>query len=263
LAVLTLLGLLGISTGSVLGWWATLLRRLFGWSAFLVALALLGLGIWLLWQSLRERFPITPASVIGAELLLLVIPTASHMPLVLNQGAEEALLAAQQGMAGGYVGWALSVLLVEVLGAMVGGFVLLLGLIGGLLLLLPVSWAEIQDWAQAGRAGHPRHQLLVDGPPGTPVAPEPPDVPWWEWTDPSQARQAQRKRANANNAQVGPQHRWQSEAQSAAARPARSCSTQPGDRCPPQDTDYRRDVESFGFRRGGGDPSRTAVTQPA
>ncbi|MFB0533546.1 MAG: hypothetical protein ACETWR_01045 [Anaerolineae bacterium] len=40
LGVLTLISLLNITPGTVSGWWAGFLRHLFGWGAYLVALAL-------------------------------------------------------------------------------------------------------------------------------------------------------------------------------------------------------------------------------
>ena len=52
LVILTLLGLLGISSGSVLGWWATALRQLFGWCDFLLAIGCGFLGLRLMWKDL-------------------------------------------------------------------------------------------------------------------------------------------------------------------------------------------------------------------
>ena len=48
LVVVTLLGLLGISSGSALGWWAKAMRRTFGWVALPVVLSVGLFGLRLL-----------------------------------------------------------------------------------------------------------------------------------------------------------------------------------------------------------------------
>ena len=49
-AVLTLLGLLGASGGSVLSAWAGFVRRLFGWGIIPLTLLAGFAGLWLLWR---------------------------------------------------------------------------------------------------------------------------------------------------------------------------------------------------------------------
>ncbi|MGD8626680.1 MAG: DNA translocase FtsK 4TM domain-containing protein, partial [Anaerolineae bacterium] len=195
-AILTMLGLLRVSSGSVLVWWSSLLRRLFGWGVYPVVILGLGLvGLGLLWRDLAERVPVTPATVVGLELLLLAFLVASHAPLVIRQGADEAFLAANRGEAGGYVGWALATLLVEGLGALIGALVLVAVVMVGFYLLLPISWLDVQDWgAYYGRrvvAGLSRWWTARQG---QPVAPEVAEVPWWEQEpDPAEAQAAKRK----------------------------------------------------------------------
>ncbi len=187
-AILTLLSLAGVSSGAILGWWATALQRLFGWGAYLVALGLALAGIYLLWQDMRDRLPFDARAAVGLELLFLVILAASHMPLVLRSGVEAALEAAQLGQAGGHVGWALAVLLLEGLGVLIGALVLAAGLLLALFLVLPVSWDDLQYWVQRQyrltSAALSRWRLARQG---TAVAPEPEEVPWWEQEpDPSE-----------------------------------------------------------------------------
>ncbi|MGD8625426.1 MAG: DNA translocase FtsK, partial [Anaerolineae bacterium] len=159
----------------------------------IVGLGLVGLV--LLWQSLAERVPVTPAVVVGLELLLLAFLVASHAPLVIRQGADEAFLAANRGEAGGYVGWALATLLVEGLGALIGAVVLVAVVMVGLYLLLPISWLDLQDWG----AYHSRRMAAAlsrwwTARQGQPVAPEVAEVPWWEREpDPAEAKAAKRK----------------------------------------------------------------------
>jgi hypothetical protein len=180
LAALTLLGLSGISSGAALDWWASALRRLFGWGAYPVAIGLGLAGLRLVWPKLDEWVSLGPGSLVGLELLLLVVLVASHAPLVLREGADEAFRAAQDGRAGGYVGWALSLPLMEGLGALAGSAVLLAVLIAALALLIPLSRAGALDWirrqarwlASVFRRSRqaPQEELLVS---------QPAEIPWW------------------------------------------------------------------------------------
>jgi len=205
-AAITLLGLLHISDGQILNWWATAWRRLFGWVAYPLVLTVGCLGLWLAWDRLRQRLSITPSMVIGLELLFLVILAASHLPLVLRQGSEEALLAAGAGQAGGYVGYALAVGLADSLGVVVSAALLLATFLFGLYLLFSLAWADVVEpalravryWGRRlGRrivAVFGRWQMSRQG---EPVTPELPETPWWEQeVDPSQSRRSGRKPAS-------------------------------------------------------------------
>ncbi len=181
LSIVTFLGLLGISAGSVLGWWIKAMRQIFGWVAYPVSLGAGVVGLRLLWPDLYERLILPPATWVSLELLLLVLLVASHAPMVIRMGVDEAWLAAQQGRGGGYIGWALAVLLVKGLGPVVGSLVLLVALLVALSLLLYVSWQDLWEWGQHQirlvAAAFSRWQLARQG---TPVAPKSPEVQWWE-----------------------------------------------------------------------------------
>lgn len=181
LGIVTFLGLLGVSTGSVLGWWVQSVRQVSGWMAFPLALSVAVAGLRLLWPALYHKWPLFPATLVALELLLLVTMVASHIPLVVRMGADEAWLAAQQGRGGGYIGWALAVLLVEGLGPLVGSLVLLFVLMLSIFLLLSLSWDDLLAWGwhqiRIVSAGLSRWRLSRQG---TPVAPEVEEVPWWE-----------------------------------------------------------------------------------
>jgi S-DNA-T family DNA segregation ATPase FtsK/SpoIIIE len=181
LSIVTILGLLGVSAGSVLGWWIKAMRQTFGWVAFPVFLGAGVVGLRLLWHDLYEWLVLPPATWVSLELLLLVLLVASHAPIVMRMGVDEAWLAAEQGRGGGYVGWALAVLLVKGLGPVVSSLVLLVALLVALSLLLSLSWRDLWEWgrrqARLVAAAFGRWQLARQG---TPVAPESPEVPWWE-----------------------------------------------------------------------------------
>jgi S-DNA-T family DNA segregation ATPase FtsK/SpoIIIE len=207
LAIVTFLGLLGVSTGSVLGWWIKGVRQMFGWLAFPVTLGLALVGLRLLWRELYEKWPLPPATLVALELLLLVILVASHAPLVIRMGGDEAALAAQQGRGGGYIGWALAVLLVEGLGPLVGSLVLLALLMVSLYLLLSLSWEDLKEWgwrqARTAAAAFGRWQATRRG---TPVVPDLEEVPWWE-QQPAPAKAKSRKNRKGSAAPKKPKSR--------------------------------------------------------
>ena len=196
LAIVTFLGLLGISTGSILGWWVGLVSQAFGWVAYLVTLGFAVVGLRLLWPAFYERLPLHPATVVAIELLLLVVLVASHAPLVIRMGADEAGLAAQEGRGGGYIGWALAVLLMEGLGPLVGSLVLAVLFLLSLYLILSLSWADIQDWAshqaRLVSAAIGRWQAARRG---TPVVPDVEEMPWWEQEPESTGKKSRKKRS--------------------------------------------------------------------
>lgn len=193
LAALTYLGLSQVSTGAVLEWWANLLRQTFGWGAYLFALSIAILGLRLVWRDMSERVPVGTASIVGLELLFLIILVVSHAPLVLRSGADEAWIAATQGQGGGYVGWALAVLLIEGLGVAVGGLIVVAAIVAAIYLILTPWWGQIYPWGryQIRRAVAGVNRWLTSRQ-GTPVAPEPEEVPWWEEDPPPEKKSKKR-----------------------------------------------------------------------
>ncbi|MDH4136371.1 MAG: hypothetical protein OEW09_06605 [Anaerolineae bacterium] len=127
LGALTLLSLLNITPGTVSGWWAGFLRRLFGWGAFPVALALGAGGVILLVHNLQPGSIIGWKRVIGLELVFLADLALAH----LLSPKPDPLQLAHDGGGGGYVGWAISSVLSQALGSRVvldtGGAERLLG----------------------------------------------------------------------------------------------------------------------------------------
>ncbi len=195
IAVVTFLGLLGVSTGSILGWWVGAVSQAFGWVAFPATVGLAVVGVRLLWPALHERLPLRPGTVVAVELLFLVVMVASHTPLVLRLGAGGAGLVAHEGRGGGYVGWALGVLLMEGLGVVVGSVVLVVLFLLSLYLILSLSWADIEEWAwyhaRMVSAAIGRWQAARRG---SPVVPAPAEVPWWE-QEPEPATKSRKKRS--------------------------------------------------------------------
>ena len=208
ISIVTFLGLVGVSTGAVLGWWIRAMQQIFGWVAYPLSLVMAFAGLRLMWQDLYDRLPLPAATVVALEVLVLVILIASHAPLVIRLGVDESAAAAQQGRGGGYVGWALAVLLMEGLGPIVGSLVLLGLLMVALFLLLSLSWEDVTDWvrrqARMVVAAYGRWRATRQG---TPVVPTLEKVPWWE-QDPEPARsQSRKKRAKRSTSRKKAQPR--------------------------------------------------------
>ena len=118
LGLVSLLGLVGLTHGSAVNWWVYVLRRLLGWGAWLVPLALGLAGFGLLRMSLGKPWRIPWDAVIALEISLV----GALGLLGVMQGLN--LPAAEAGAGGGVVGWGIARLLRDVLGAVLGTAVL-------------------------------------------------------------------------------------------------------------------------------------------
>jgi len=135
----TVLALLSVTKGAVSEAWILFLRRIFGWGVYLVAVALIGGGVSLLWEDLQERFPIGARGVLGLEVLFLSLLGLSH----LLAAPEDAFKLAERGGGGGYIGWAITYFLITAVGRGVSFLLLLLAAGGGLVLALSVEWDQL------------------------------------------------------------------------------------------------------------------------
>ena len=118
IAGLTILSFLSANHGLIPGWWLGLLRRGFGWGAYLTPLFVGAVGLWLVLREFGDRLPhVTPLQAAGVALGYLVLLVTFHLPaaLILFSGDIEA--TAEAGHGGGYLGAALSQILLEGLGS--------------------------------------------------------------------------------------------------------------------------------------------------
>ncbi|HEX5506353.1 MAG TPA: DNA translocase FtsK 4TM domain-containing protein [Thermomicrobiales bacterium] len=158
LALLTLLSLLG-TRGGILGLWGDALRRVFGWAAILVPLALLG------WVADAFRaHPVAPFGprrrhVLGSLLLLAAILGILHLP-----ASDQATMLAwgATGQGGGELGYLIAAPLVAALRPVGAGLVLLgvatIALMIALNTNLPDIWRAFVALGRAARrAFGPRH----------------------------------------------------------------------------------------------------------
>ena len=123
LALLVLLGMVGLTHGAIIDALTAELRRWLGWGAWTVPL-MLGLAGFALWQRALERPPeIAWRRVIVVEILLIGV-------LALLAVADGLSLArAEAGGGGGLIGWGLARLTTDLLGQVLGVVALACGLL--------------------------------------------------------------------------------------------------------------------------------------
>jgi S-DNA-T family DNA segregation ATPase FtsK/SpoIIIE len=113
IALLTFLGLVGISRGILIDYWIVLIKKSFGWGTFGIILILAGLGYAAIRHKAGKPFPIRFGQVLAIEggffSLLALIALFSKI------GLEKT----EAGNGGGTIGWGLSVLLPGILGMIV------------------------------------------------------------------------------------------------------------------------------------------------
>lgn len=102
LAVVTFLALPGWTTAGWLGWWTNLLRQVWGWGAYALALSVAAASLHMALRKVERPYHIRTTQVIGIELVLLTALPLSH------QLTQATLPDAYLGKGGGLVGWALS-----------------------------------------------------------------------------------------------------------------------------------------------------------
>jgi S-DNA-T family DNA segregation ATPase FtsK/SpoIIIE len=118
-AGLTILSFLSASHGLIPAWWLGLLRRGFGWGAYLAPLFLIPLGLWLILREFGDRLPrLTPPQTTGVLLGYLALLTTLHLPAAFISFEGDFKATARAGLGGGYLGAALSRLLWDGLGSL-------------------------------------------------------------------------------------------------------------------------------------------------
>ena len=111
-ALLTLLSLIPVERGVVMQRWIDLLRLGVGWGVWLMPVFFVGLGLWLIFRGLDRELGVERERPVGAVLLFVLLLALVH----LVAGGDEPQTLAAQGDGGGYLGYAVSNLLVSALG---------------------------------------------------------------------------------------------------------------------------------------------------
>ena len=167
-ALFTLLSLLSFNQGVLTRSWLHVLRQGFGWGVYLTPVGLGVAGSWLLLKGMGRAPAVAWERVAGGVGLACLLLALTHLSISTDGG--EAIAYAGEG--GGYLGWAISRLLVSSVGIW-GSYVLLLALGGvALSLLLRLSPLEIgESLRQRGEALWQRSRERRSG--------VPPDLPTW------------------------------------------------------------------------------------
>jgi S-DNA-T family DNA segregation ATPase FtsK/SpoIIIE len=114
LGVMTLLAMLSPRQGALTGWWIEQLRRLVGDGVLLLVLLMIGVGLWGVLAGIGRLANASWRRPLGGLLLFLAIVIGLHMDGSITDA--QALELARQGEGGGLLGYALSELLINLLG---------------------------------------------------------------------------------------------------------------------------------------------------
>ncbi|MFU8827411.1 MAG: DNA translocase FtsK 4TM domain-containing protein, partial [Brevefilum sp.] len=134
---LTLISLFTQRTGTLTAWWVRSLATLMGWGVFILPLALIIFGAWILFRN-NQQFPrLSTERTIGIILFFLNLTAWFH--LIIDGGFSEA----QVGSGGGYLGAAIKVGFVQLLGRPGAIVALIAWLLISLILTLNLAMANI------------------------------------------------------------------------------------------------------------------------
>ena len=171
---LTLLALMGLLPGTLAPGWKKALQQAFGWGSWVMAFSVIFAGLHLALRSAGRPWRITAGQIIGFEIAFVISLALSHITSAKQE--ETALALAAAGRGGGYIGWALSVPLVDGVGMLLAWLMLSGVWLFGVGLLFRVSRHDAQKWILNLSAGM---QTWADGirQKETPVAGAPPAPP--------------------------------------------------------------------------------------
>jgi DNA segregation ATPase FtsK/SpoIIIE, S-DNA-T family len=138
--LLTLLSVLSANKGSLTGWWVGILAGLVGWGVYVLPVALLIVGIWLILRN-YERLPLLALERLVGILLLYI-----NLLAFLDLAAGSLDGSAPAGGGGGAIGGGILHTLADLLGTPGTIIVLLAWLLIGVALTFDISIAEIFHW---------------------------------------------------------------------------------------------------------------------
>ncbi len=148
LAGFTILSFISSERGLITGGWLGLLRRTFGWGAYLTPILVGGVGLWLVLRDFGERAPRpTPQQIGGVLLGYVALLTTCHLLAAPAMFDGDLGATAEAGHGGGYLGAELSWQLLHGLGGVGTGIVMLVWwlIVAGL-----TFGISIQDGVDAG-----------------------------------------------------------------------------------------------------------------
>jgi DNA segregation ATPase FtsK/SpoIIIE, S-DNA-T family len=137
IGLLTLLSVISPSHGTVTGAWVELLNQVAGWGTFVLPLALLAIGLWLVFRNVEKLPTLSAVRLTGIVLVYLNLLAFMHL---LAGGGQEMATA---GQGGGYLGWLFVRLLVGSIGTAGAVVALIAWLLIALGLALDLSLVEL------------------------------------------------------------------------------------------------------------------------
>jgi S-DNA-T family DNA segregation ATPase FtsK/SpoIIIE len=141
--LLTFISLFSASKSSLTGYWTGLLSKAFGWGVFILPLALIVLGAWLVARNVDRLPPLSLERLVGIGLLFVGLLVTFHS---LSGPAGSAIERGSQGLGGGYIGGLLQKVLVDGLGGLGAAVVVLAWLVIALAMTLDLSMQEMFAW---------------------------------------------------------------------------------------------------------------------
>ncbi len=184
IGLLTLLSLLSPSHGTVTGAWVQVLSQVAGWGTFVLPLALLIVGLWLLFRNIEKLPLLSGVRLTGIGLIYLNLLAVLHL---LGGGGREL---AQNGQGGGYLGFLFERLLKDSIGpagmivALIAWFLLALAfsfdlsltdLFGPLVERIRRAWRERKSLTESASSGHSSGEGRLNLPTSSASSELPPD----------------------------------------------------------------------------------------
>jgi DNA segregation ATPase FtsK/SpoIIIE, S-DNA-T family len=144
IGLLTLVSLFTQTSGSVTGWWVRNLSIAIGWGVYILPLALIALGAWMLLRNIERLPSLSAERIVGIFLFFSNLTAWFH--LILDGGFPEA----QMGIGGGYIGAVSKLLLVRTLGRPGAIIALVAWLLISLILTLDLAMVNVIKWLGDG-----------------------------------------------------------------------------------------------------------------
>ncbi len=143
--ILILLTLAASSRSALTGGFIRLLGELVGWGIYVLPIALIVFGLWLILRKIERIPPLSLERAVGSILLFVWLLAAMHSVIAAPQVATEA---AKAGAGGGYIGGLIERLLWIALGMWGLVITLIAWLLIGLMLVLDRTLLELFEWTQ-------------------------------------------------------------------------------------------------------------------
>jgi S-DNA-T family DNA segregation ATPase FtsK/SpoIIIE len=180
IGLLTALSLFSVNRSSLSGSWVDLLAKVFGWGVYILPLALILLGAWLVARNVDRLPALTLERIIGMLLLFLGMLAAFH---AFSGIAASAMQRAAEGTGGGYLGGLFQQGLVGALGSAGAGIVVTAWLIIGMAMTLDLTMEEMFHWVGPllKKTGE-KIQQATKKPPAAEQPPAAPETPLGDFT---------------------------------------------------------------------------------